>query len=177
MDQIHVFEIGKWIPYSEAGPNSGGLMMDSSYTKIDSRDMLTHLNYAMKCHLENMHKEKEDFDARKDELQKKNEEQAQVTKKLNKKLKKADKKSTAKQTGPKADQTPEQPVAQTSNPVQSKMPSIQSIGSGPDEDKIRMIFNYLNDEELRDRFSMPDHILKAQEPVEVNMSQLMQAVS
>lgn len=56
MDNIYLFEVGKWCAFSEN---------DS----IESTTLLKQLNYSMKCYLENIDQEKIDFEKRKEQLQ------------------------------------------------------------------------------------------------------------
>ena len=157
-DRIHIFEVGKWTPYTDAN-------------QFDGNKLLSELNYAMKCHNENMEKEKDEFDARKNELQKRNEQQASTTKKLTNAQKKREKRAK------KAEQAQAPGTVTTTSAVPELMPeesnvstvdeSAPIIGNEIDADRIKMIFNYLNDDDLKNKFVMDDSTLSKQERVQV----------
>lgn len=73
-DRIYRFDVGKWCAYSDED--------------INEIDKLKYLNYSMKIYLDSLVKEKEEFDKRKEDLQKTAENQSKLTKINNLKNKK-----------------------------------------------------------------------------------------
>ncbi|AAV50704.1 hypothetical protein [Acanthamoeba castellanii mimivirus] len=126
-DRIHTFEVGKWIPYSD--------------TIDDNEVSLNYLNYSMKCYLDNVANEREEFEKRKDNLQKQNEEAAKITKRKNRQEKRREKrlalkeaKNTAKTSVSSIPDTSSTTTSTNSTPTNTKSNSVQNINhQGPVE--------------------------------------------
>lgn len=70
-DKIYSFEVGKWCPISE--------------NESPSHDILEkQLNFAMKCHIDSLDKQNDEFEKRKEKLQNITEQENKVTKRNNK---------------------------------------------------------------------------------------------
>ena len=130
-DRISKFEIGKWCVFSEND-------------NIPPEELLKQLNYAMKCHLENMEKEKSEFEKRRDSMINKNKEQAEITKKINRKQKKRANKKIC-------------PSAETNT---------STFGNEADDQAIQKMIDYLDDPETKDKFTVDKSDLQT---VEVNI--------
>jgi len=106
-DRCWIFEVGKWNVYS-------------CVDDIPPETQLKKLNYAMKCHLDNMVVENEKFDKRvKDEIAKSKKETEINNKIIEDKLEKAKAK-----------------------------PNVKSVGKTEDDKNIESIFNFLKDDEI-----------------------------
>jgi hypothetical protein len=67
LDKLYIFEVGKWCPFTEIENN-------------DQIKILKELNYAMKCYLENLSKENEEYEKRKKSLMNGIEQESKLTK-------------------------------------------------------------------------------------------------
>ena len=138
-DRIYKFEIGKWTPYS-----------DNDH--IEPITQLKQLNYCMKCYIENMDKEKEDFEKRKKNLQSQTEQESKVTKAKNRRQRKKEKLEAEKNVAvPAEPAVPSVPVEQAA-PITSENTTI-SIGNEKDDAAIQKIFDYLDEPELHNKFA------------------------
>lgn len=111
-DRFYQFEIGKWIAFPERDD-------------MNATDALMRLNYAMKCHLDNMDNEKDAFEKRKEELIRMNNME-----------------------------TKENKSNKTDNVVNDsgEKPSILEIMDKDDQVNVMGLANLLNDADLKDRF-------------------------
>lgn len=129
-DPICYFELGKWNVYSEDPAD-------------DQNDLIKLLNYSMKRHLENVLKENEEFEKRKESLQKGAEQQSkQVDKKSRRKIN-----SRTRQKKP----NPLEPTHNLND---------VSFGNKEDDDAINNLINFLDDPELRDKYKADTEKLK-----------------
>lgn len=136
-DRIHRFNIGQWTVYSDS-------------TTIDGSQMLKQLNYAMKCHLESIATEKEDFEKRKDTMTTNAENEAKATKIKNRKERKK-----AKKQAKKPDQDPVPVQTPTSAPTKSiadVASTNHALQDGPDAAAIQNIMDFLRDDELLNKY-------------------------
>lgn len=146
-DQIQKLEIGKWCGFSELND-------------IEDTIVLQQLNYAMKCHIENLEVEKEEFEKRRKKLVETTEQEQKLKKLENRKANRKEARKTKKdKTQPPLDTTVKtDPVPSSVAPPKSEVstpPSdtpITYIGDPGDVEKITNIFNFLDDPELRNRF-------------------------
>ena len=167
-DQIQKFEIGKWCGFCETND-------------MEESVILHQLNYAMKCHIEHLEVEKEDFEKRKDKMVNQNEQEQKLKKLENRSAKRKDARKakkdnknqphTSAQSGtptqsgiptPSGTPTPSQSMATSQNPTgethvpttstENKSSSITYIDDPADVNKISNIVNFLDDPELRNRF-------------------------
>jgi len=131
-DQIHIFEVGKWCAFA-------------TQSDIDATVQLARLNYAMKCYLDNLSIETEEFEKRKEALISKNETEtaANQSKTTNEKRKQKKKAKTV-----------------------SAEKKVTSTGNKEDDDNIQSLMDYLADPEL-------DEIMAAKETPK-NTSERMQ---
>jgi len=138
-DRIHRFNIGQWTVYTDS-------------TTIDGLQMLKQLNYAMKCHLDTLETEADEFEKRKTEMKTEAEAKAKLTNMQNRKEKRKAKKKA--KTQPKTDQT-NQPVS-ASTPAPAKKSAgnavTHSLRDGEDNVAIRNIMDFLRDDELTGKF-------------------------
>ena len=133
-NRIHRFEVGKWCAYS-----------DNDFA--DPEILLKQLNYAMKCYLDNMENEKENFEKRKQTLQDETENEAKLQKESNQRQKR---KRTGKKISKKPGKEPTAPVS-----VEDKQyENIPLVGIPEDQDAIQKVINYLDDPELRNKFAV-----------------------
>jgi len=105
-DRCWIFEVGKWNVYS-------------CVDDIPPETQLKKLNYAMKCHLDNMVVENEKFDKRvKDELAKSEKETTERNNKI------------------------------IEDKLEKPKPNVKSVGKTEDDKNIESIFNFLKDDEI-----------------------------
>ncbi|XWV25116.1 hypothetical protein QJ856_gp0660 [Tupanvirus deep ocean] len=135
-DRIYKFEIGKWCAYSEND-------------NADPMELLKQLNYTMKCHLENLEHEKEEFEKRKEKMQSQTEQESKLTKARNRAEKRKEKREAAKRKkAGLTDKLPEdEPVVK-----ENKLEPVSSLGNTVDDVAIQNVINFLDDPELRDKF-------------------------
>jgi hypothetical protein len=145
-DRIYRFEIGKWCPYTEN---------DS----IDGLILLKQLNYSMKCHLDNMEHEKEEFEKRKESLMQRTEQESKLIKEENRREKRKAKRDAAK----KKKMGIIDPVAQTQTNNEMPVDTITSLGNAEDDKAIQKILDYLDDPELRNKFAADKSKLETME--------------
>lgn len=137
-DRVYTFEIGKWCPYSEN---------DS----VDPQVLLKQLNYTMKCYLDSLEHEQEEFEKRKEKLQTKTEQDSKLIKAQNKKTNIKEKREVAKRKkAGLVDKLPEDNMA--SQEQQQQNDTILSLGNQEDDAAIQDIIKYLDDPELRNKF-------------------------
>lgn len=146
-DRIYVFEVGKWNAYSDIDDLSDLIK-------------LKQLNYGMKCHLDNLVVEKEEFEKRKEQLQAKTEQESKMVKAQNRRERRKAQQE-ARKAAKKGVSLPNQNPTEasnsdktnTSNENTSKPSDIPtSIGNPEDEAAIQSIMDYLDDPELRNKF-------------------------
>lgn len=135
-DNIYKVEVGKWCAFCE-------------YTEMDN-STLPKLNYAMKCYLDNIVNEKEEFEKRKESLQSQTEKEAQKVKKSNKRERRL-----AKKQNKKKDKNVVQEQTQ-----QTSQREYVSVGTTQDKSDIDKIFNFLDDPELRNKFPADKNIME-----------------
>jgi len=145
-DQIRKQEIGKWCGFSETDD-------------VSDNAILRQLNYSMKCHIEHLDVEKEEFEKRKEKMTKQNVDEQKLKQLDNRKARRKEtRKNKRKQSeGPITSETSPtnilnaEPVS-TSTENDSTPSPITYINNPDDAEKITDIFNFLNDPELRDKF-------------------------
>lgn len=123
-DRIYTFEIGKWCAYSDND-------------KLNNIDIQKKLNYAMKCHLDHIKTEEEEFEKRRDELKKQTMDETKVSNMNKRKEKRKAKKNKENK------EVPDEP-----------------IGNEEDEAGIQKIMEYLNDPELNGKYMADESSLK-----------------
>lgn len=133
-DRIYQFEIGKWYVISEKD-------------NIESTNLLKQLNYTMKCYLENLEKETDEFEKRKETLKEKTEQESKMVKNENRK------------------QKGKQNMDQTIDTKEEKL----SIGNETDNEAIQKIINFLDDPELRNKFPSNQD---TQETIEMDINKI-----
>lgn len=154
-DSIHRFEVGKWNVYTE---NS----------ELDELTQLKRLNYCMKCHLDNLEHEKEEFDKRKEDLQKRTEQESKIVRANNRKEKRKAKRHANKKKQITTDLVDAMP---NTDPALQKMDKINpelkqdvvSLGIQEDDAAIQNIINFLDDPELRNKYSADKSTLQTVE--------------
>jgi hypothetical protein len=134
-DTIYKFEIGKWCPYTD----SDGMEHDKQ---------LKLLNYAMKCHNENMENEQDAFHKRKEDLIKAAENEGNIKKRNNKQNKQKGIVTNDEKKLPKKDILPD-------------------MGTPEDADNIYILANFLNDSRSMGRFDFDTSTLERTE-VDIN---------
>ena len=144
-DRIYTFEVGKWCAFSEKD-------------NIETSVLLKQLNYSMKCYIDNLEHEKEEFDKRKEKLQSKTEQESKAKLANNRKEKRKNR-LLAKKAGNN------QLIDNTDHSVQPSSPKndnaksvteenkITSMGNAEDDAAIIKILNYLDDPELKNKFT------------------------
>ena len=150
-DRIYQFEVGKWCAFSEKD-------------NVEPITLLKQLNYSMKCYLDNLSHEKEEFEKRKEKLMTKTDQETKVTLANNRREKRKER-LQAKKAAKKKDTNPSGIVEQASAPTDIKNPisdiknvvpavedKITSMGNPEDDAAIMKILNYLDDPELRNKF-------------------------
>jgi hypothetical protein len=139
-DQIYRFEIGKWCPYSDKA--------------IDGDVALKQLNYAMKCHLDTLSTEAEEFEKRKSKMMDEAKTEAKATKIKNRKEKRKQKREKAE--GPAQNSAPDSAPNPVPTPAPAKKPEterkVHALKDGPDTVAIKNLMDYLNDDELRGKY-------------------------
>lgn len=147
-DRIYTFEVGKWC----------------SFTELDNLPpilLLKQLNYGMKCYLENLVHEKEEFEKRKDNLKAKTEQEQKIVKAKNRRERRKAQRE-AKKSGKKVDDqeaTPSTEInraesGQNKYEIPSPVEPVPSIGNPEDEEAIKSIMDYLDDPELRNKYTL-----------------------
>jgi len=137
-DRIYTFEVGLWTVYTDD-------------VTLDQVTMLKQLNFCMKCYLDHLEIEAEEFEKRKESLKKTTETDAR-------KVKNASKKQSATK-----ELTTKQQIS-ASNSVPS---TVTNVGNASDKQAIQKILNYLDDPELRGKYTVDS---SAMETVEVNLN-------
>lgn len=158
-DKVYTFEVGKWCPFSEKN-------------NIQPELMLKQLNYAMKCHLDNMKSEIDNFEKRKDNLLNNTETESKITKEKNRQQKRMEKRIAMKKKSLNKDNNentrkPDDNTDNANNPQKQTTPStstdeITSFGKEDDEN-IRNILDYLDDPETKNKYSADDNDLETME--------------
>jgi len=144
-DRIYKFEIGKWCAFSEKD-------------NADEMQMLKQLNYFMKCYLDNLVHEKEEFEKRKERLEAKTEQEKKIVQTKNR-LERRKEKREAKKAARKAREngdtpTPTPAPPTTTAPAPQPAPdnsTIQSINTN-DTAAIADILKFIEDPELKNKF-------------------------
>lgn len=136
-DRIYTFEIGKWCPFSE----------------IDGQDPVMlekQLNYSMKCYLDNLVHEEEEFNKRKDKMQGMAETEAKMTKAQNKRQKRKEA-QRSNQGEQNAQNRKKENVPEPKESVSARKP-VPKFDNTPDGKAIEKVFNFLDDPELHDKY-------------------------
>jgi hypothetical protein len=141
-DQIHIFEIGKWCAFS--------IQAD-----IDATVQLARLNYAMKCYLDNLSIEADEFEKRKEALISKNEKEtaANQAKNVDEKKKKRNK-----------NKNKDKDVHPTENKNK-----FTSTGNQEDDANIQSLMDYLADPELDEIMASKQAPKNDSDRVEINV--------
>lgn len=143
-DRTYIYQVGKWTPYS-----SQDLSKDATLEQIQefNLNMLKKLNYCMKCYIDSLSVEKENFEKRKNEMISENKKKANDTKLQNRKERrlaaKKEKKAAAKEA--KEGKTIK-PAEQTSIIPQDTKSLFSAEEKGftvEQQEGIDRIFNYL----------------------------------
>lgn len=113
-DRIYIFEVGKWTVFNESD-------------KFSFEEGYKRLNYAMKCHLDNMDNEKDEFEKRKSEMIDKNKKESYLNKFKNND-ENIDENNKVNETG------------------ESKEISLIDIGTNEEKYEINKILEYLQDD-------------------------------
>lgn len=169
-ERIYNFEVGKWCGFAEN---------DS----IDQLILLKQLNFSMKCYLENLEHETEEFNKRKDSLKSRTEQEAKIVKANNRVQKRREKREAEKKKKKSGENnTMEnnsiqnfQDVSQPSN--QEHTQNLQDVHDVPNEtflptnnaednEAIQNIINFLDDPELKNKFAANKSTLQT---LEMNM--------
>jgi hypothetical protein len=141
-DKIYKFELGKWYVYSDSD--------------LDGETLLKQLNYAMKCHLAALEVEEEEFLNRKEKMEAKakeeseNKKQTNLSKKERRKAKREDKKAKQQEEGVSG--TSEITNDDYKNNVDTYKHTVHALREGEDNEHIRNLMNYLNDDELLGKY-------------------------
>lgn len=146
-DPIQQLEIGKWC-------------VDTDSMSLSDTDRLKQLNYAMKCHIDNMALEAEEFDKRRETMKTDAENHAKLTALNNKKEKrkarrqvkreaKADAKSDTKSD---TKVTPSQSIPEHSKSKPVKKSSTTHSLTVADDKNIQRIMDFLHDDELLGKY-------------------------
>lgn len=148
-DRIYKFEIGKWCALSD----------DDNISELEKNKQL---NYLMKCYLDNLKHEAEEFEKRKEELTEKN-KQEQIVKKIQNRSERRKAEREAKKN-PKEKSTDSIPknTATTENfskKLDSDMESKHCedtpfVENKEDEEAIQRIVDFLEDPELTNKYSV-----------------------
>ncbi|CAH6420260.1 Hypothetical protein MVR_LOCUS83 [uncultured virus] len=147
-DRIYRFEVGKWCAFSETDG-------------IEPQLLLSQLNYAMKCHGEEVSTEKDTFEKRKEDMMTKNQQATEAsTAPDNRRARRQEQRrkrraaKTAKAKGTASAPTPAPPAAPTQPSAEAApTPSITSLNDDEGEnEQIQSILNYLDEPELRNKY-------------------------
>jgi len=161
-DLIYAFELGKWTAFSET-------------MTVEPLDALKQLNYSMKFYLENLEKEKEDFEKRKESLQTQTDAESKLKRanirREKRKAKKDGKKKGTNTIEPTEPSEPTEPLepheisaekvnaesapksgVQLESEIESPQ-TIPSFGNIEDDAEIQKILEYIDDPVLRKRFA------------------------
>lgn len=123
-DRIYQFEVGKWTAFSEKDG-------------IESMDLLKQLNYSMKCYLEYLEVQKEEFEKRKEENVEKARQHGKLVQIQNRNQRRKEKREVEKKKAKMQTSTSENQT---------------SLGDATDAAKIQDLANYLDDPELRNKY-------------------------
>lgn len=148
-DRIYTFEVGKWCTYSE------------NYS-VPGETLLKQLNYAMKCHLENMQHEKEEFEKRTENLTSQAKQEAKIQKSKNRREKRRAKRQASKQ---QESETIAKTTADVIVPPKEKI--IPETLAPEDDSKIKQILDFLEDPDIKNKFSFDKSSL---ETTEINVN-------
>ncbi|MEM0354128.1 MAG: DUF5832 domain-containing protein [Thermoplasmata archaeon] len=118
-DRIYRFEVGKWCAFSERDD-------------IEPNVLLKQLNYCMKCYLDKLIREKEEFEKRKEELKKKTEQETKTNQTI-----------CRRQRHQKKNRRNDKNISQIKDAF---------LGNPEDDAVIQKITQYLDDPELRNKF-------------------------
>lgn len=144
-DRIYSFEVGKWCPYSEN---------DS----IEPTLLIKQLNYSMKCHLDNLVTEEEEFKKRTETMQSKAAKEGAIQKSKNRREKRRAKRKAAKGADTTHETTHETTQETTHDTNQTNMRQESndmppSLGNEDDDVMIKQILNFLEDPETNNKFA------------------------
>lgn len=142
-DRIYTFEVGKWSAFSEKD--------DVPHTVL-----LKQLNYYMKCYLDNIEHEKEEFDKRKESLQARTEEESKIIKAKNRQEKRKEKRKEKRSQKNPPD---------TSTKTSATTNSAPSLGNVDDDIAIQKILNYIDEPGLKNKFAADKTTLQTMETV------------
>lgn len=151
-DRIYNFEIGKWCGFAEDDI-------------VNQETLHKQLNYAMKCHLDNLNVEHEEFEKRKISKIKSAHQEGKLTQRQNRRGKRKGKSNPTKEQS--------QPIntsdsSATQVPIhENPMDPISSFGNPEDDAAIGRILNYLDDPELRNKYSSKNSDLQQ---IEMNLN-------
>ena len=152
-DRIYTFEIGKWCSFAEKDG-------------IEEIVQLKQLNYSMKCYLENVDIEKEEFDKRTKDLQERAEQESNL-KKTNIRKERRAAKQKARRNKNKFNQGTLESVTANESDVAPVPENVSVFGDAEDDAVIQKIMDYIDDPELRNKYAANKDNL---EKVEVNVS-------
>lgn len=142
-DPIYIFNVGQWNAYSYTKSND-----------VDPLVSLKQLNYIMKCHIDNMAHEQEEFEKRKDSMQKLTDQESKKTQKEAKKEKKKNQKNKTKET---------KAVVQSKETEDFKDSKVipESLGiNNADNESIQKLINYLDDSQSKNKFAVDKSTLQ-----------------
>ena len=143
--RMYTFEVGKWIPYTELD-------------EMGSDIMLKELNYLMKCHLDHIKNEEVEFEKRRNEMQKCTEQESKMTKGKNRREKrKQNAKGGNVQKEDKDTRGTKEISSGNKNTVTERT---MSMGNAEDDEAIRKIYEFLEDQELKNKYVSDASTLK-----------------
>ena len=129
-DPIQRLDVGLWC-------------VDTDVASLSNEDRLKQLNYAMKCHIDNLATETEEFEKRRENMVSEAENHAKVTSINNKKARRKAKKEAL--TNKSVAQ--EQNISPAPKP-KSRPSEVHSLNKGKDDKPIKQVMDFLYDEIL-----------------------------
>ena len=147
LDKIMTFEVGKWTAYSDDVYNG--------ITESEGQFIVDKLNYAMKCYLDNVNSDKDNFDKRKDEMISKNKEDS-IKSKISRNKRRADKRKENKR---KSAMENNENIKNILDKSDGEISHLALDDNEDDEKAIQELANYLNDPELKGKYTAnPDDL-------------------
>jgi len=137
-DPIYRGDVGKWTPFTMTH-------------EMDFDLILKQLNYAMKCHIENLSVETQEFEERKKKLKEKTNQESKLVKLENRKAKRREARQAAKESAKTGDKVTNIAASTVSQPVPEPV-AILPTDNPVDAKNIQDIFNFLDEPELRNKF-------------------------